>query len=344
LVNREAWLRERAVNAPTGPQPVTIYARRGETIDTLARWAGVPAAKLAASNELSGSGELAVGTPVHFTMSAEQLDAFESARKQHHDAVRDEFAQKFTVVDTKKLAVKKGDSPWKLRHSGKHPVPEWMLEDYNPGVDWAKLQIGTTVVIPQLVPRSEAPEAAQALAEPQAAEDALVQAPDLLIRVQAGETLEHYAAWSGQSVRAIAQRNGLQPEASLTVGQELKLPIPDSNIAQFYRNRSERRPASAQASAPPSRAPLPAAVGRADVAAPAAPAAQAKRDTRAPKSEPALANKAGTATYTVQPGDSGWKIAVKKLGVTLPELEALNPGVDLGRLDVGDVIRVPAKR
>jgi LysM repeat protein len=57
--------------------------------------------------------------------------------------------------------------------------------------------------------------------------------------------------------------------------------------------------------------------------------------------EPAVA---GPGEYIVKPGDtSGAKIA-RDHGVALPDLMAVNPGVDWTKLKVGDKLKIPQKR
>jgi LysM repeat protein len=56
--------------------------------------------------------------------------------------------------------------------------------------------------------------------------------------------------------------------------------------------------------------------------------------------EPAVA---GPGEYVVKPGDSGAKIA-RANGVTLADLESVNPGIDWRRLKVGQKIKLPEKK
>jgi LysM repeat protein len=68
----------------------------------------------------------------------------------------------------------------------------------------------------------------------------------------------------------------------------------------------------------------------------------AKARVVAPKSakggEGGAATAAGPGEYKVKPGDTGTKIA-KATGVSLSELETVNPGVDWRRLKVGQTIK-----
>lgn len=76
----------------------------------------------------------------------------------------------------------------------------------------------------------------------------------------------------------------------------------------------------------------------------------ASKTTKAPTTV-AKASKTGSATaaaggktYTVQTGDSMWKIASKTLGngARWKEIAAVNPGVDPNKIKVGQKINLPA--
>lgn len=52
---------------------------------------------------------------------------------------------------------------------------------------------------------------------------------------------------------------------------------------------------------------------------------------------------AGPGEYVVKAGDGGTKIA-KNLGVSVQELQAVNPGVNWNKLSVGQKLKVPSKK
>jgi LysM repeat protein len=64
------------------------------------------------------------------------------------------------------------------------------------------------------------------------------------------------------------------------------------------------------------------------------------REGRHAAHEPAVA---GPGEYVVKPGDSGAKIA-RANGVTLADLQSVNPGIDWRRLKVGQKIKLPEKK
>ncbi len=120
--------------------------------------------------------------------------------------------------------------------------------------------------------------------------------------VKAGDTLGAIARRHGTTIAALRSANNLSGD-NLRVGQKLIIP---GNAA----------PLSPSASAP-GGAPAPAATSA------------------------AAAPRAGTATYTVQPGDTLGAIA-QRHGVRVGELATLNTITDPAKLRVGQVLRLPA--
>ena len=145
-------------------------------------------------------------------------------------------------------------------------------------------------------------------------------------RVQAGETLWQLAHLYQVTVEAIAQANGLRPDAVLAVGQVLKIPprSPEAapkrvenllaRVRQQALLREGRLPADAMAMMAP---PTLVAHGAQEVL-PSTP----------------------TTTYRVQPGDTLTGIA-RRFGVSLGELVRLNRLADPDFLSVGQILQVP---
>jgi LysM repeat protein len=72
----------------------------------------------------------------------------------------------------------------------------------------------------------------------------------------------------------------------------------------------------------------------------------AKKPVAADKAAPKKAGEApvaGPNEYVVKPGDTGVKIS-KSVGVALPDLQAVNPGVNWSALKPGQKVKLPAKK
>jgi LysM repeat protein len=140
--------------------------------------------------------------------------------------------------------------------------------------------------------------------------------------VKPGETLSHYAVWSGLPVAGILKANaGLEPEL-LFAGRRIKLPLSDLAYADFVLARAgTRRSSAATASTKATPGEKLPAVIQAGVKAPV---------DRA------------YVTHVVAAGETATAIA-KKRGVKLSDLKRVNPGRNLDLLYVGGRIRVPKK-
>ena len=130
------------------------------------------------------------------------------------------------------------------------------------------------------------------------------------IAVRRGESMGHYARWAKLPMRALYARTSVAWGETLEVGQRLSLKLTADEKARLEAGRATL----------PSQAPI---------------------DARPIAPTPIDPNVAST-TLRARPGDSGWRIA-RRRGVSMRVLEALNPGRDLSRLQVGDEVKVPVR-
>jgi LysM repeat protein len=317
-----------ANEAGDGPQDVVFYSRRKETLDLFAQWSGLTRTILAESNHLKDNNrDLPLNTPITIPLTADQLDRFEHARTTFHKRYQTAFYEKFSVIEMERYTVVKGDSLWKIARRSEVPVPLWLLEKVNPGKNLGVLHVGNTVQLPLLtrvgesLPEKNEPELASTKPTPVARPSEGVQdIPDtaatdlrstllsegLIIKVQVGESLGHYSSWSGLPISTILHANVLDNPDHIRLGQPLNIPLEDKEVALFY---AKRRTFLQQRGVP-------------------------KAEDKA---------KGQWTTHTVAPGENAWIIAIKRYGISLSELEALNPDINLERLMPGVLLRIPVK-
>ena len=130
--------------------------------------------------------------------------------------------------------------------------------------------------------------------------------PTVTFSLRRGETLAHFARWSGLPVELIADRSALGLTGVYPVGTEVRLPLDPEARAHVELARTEHH------------------VARAD----------GYLDSRG--------GVAGTDFYTVRTGDTAWSISRNELGIPVWLLETYNPSVDLERLTPGTRLMVPA--
>ncbi|MCA9515527.1 MAG: LysM peptidoglycan-binding domain-containing protein [Myxococcales bacterium] len=361
------------------PRAFPVEVRRGETPALLAGWAGTDARTLLSDNEesLKGRKWFKTGDRLSVTMSQNQKVAFDRAREAYQeDRMSEYFARRYfekVVV----YRVKRGEY---LSKAAKRygDVPLWLLEEFNQ-MDFRSLQPGDEVLIPvvatlesgQKAPpplrvvdedgRPLADEGKQKIAERlrtdligrarmalddsnvfernndafkgttrdellpdylevrtevtasgDTGEPAAVNGPAAVARaiiVKPGETLMHYVSWSGVSMDAIKAANPALDPNRILVGARLALPLDDVQYVGFMKARADW-----------------AAAGGAAAEKKAAAAAEAARKP--------------VRHVTVKKGDTASRIA-KRQKIALGALRKANPGVDLGRLSIGQELVLP---
>jgi hypothetical protein len=120
-----------------------------------------------------------------------------------------------------------------------------------------------------------------------------------------GETLAHFARWSGLPVEVIAETSGLDLFDTFDVGTEIRVPIEGAVRAEVETERDLHHV------------------------------------RRAEGYLAARGGSLGTEFYTVQTGDSAWTIARDQRGIPVWLLETFNPSSDLNRLRPGEELMVP---
>jgi LysM repeat protein len=126
-----------------------------------------------------------------------------------------------------------------------------------------------------------------------------------VVKLRRGETLAHFARWSGLTVESIADASMVDLEGDYPVGLEITLPVTSEEMANIADRREKHR------------------VTRVDGY---------------------LASRGGSVKsdfYTVQSGDNAWVVARKKHGIPVWVLESFNPSIDLDKLRPGQPLMVP---
>ena len=76
-------------------------------------------------------------------------EQFEQKRRAYHQALQAEFFAAHRITGTEVYVARRGDSLWSVtqRHSR---LPAWLMQQYNPDIDFADLRSGTQIVIPRV--------------------------------------------------------------------------------------------------------------------------------------------------------------------------------------------------
>jgi len=130
---------------------ITVQAE--ETLGHYAEWLELPASRLRRLNGMRAGTPVVLGRKTKLDFSRVSPEAFEQRRLAYHQALQEEFFEAYSVVDTESYTLKRGDTLWHLAEE-KFRVPVWLLRQYNPDIDFARLPAGVSLVIPRIESRT----------------------------------------------------------------------------------------------------------------------------------------------------------------------------------------------
>ena len=216
-------------------------------------------------------------------------------------------------------AIQSGDTIWRLSQT--FGISTQSILDANPGVNSQNLQIGSTLCIPA----SQATPAPSGKAAPPVKTVPMIQTAPLTSEmpatcpegtfaytIQSGDTIWRLSQTYGISTQSILDANpGINPQ-NLQIGSTLCIPV------------SQTAPVPSGKAAPPVKA---------------VPIIQtAPLTSEMPASCPK-----GTFAYTIQSGDTIWRLS-QTYGISTQSILDANPGVNPQNLQIGSTLCIPASQ
>ena len=127
----------------------TIRVATDETLGHLADWLGGNPQRLRELNHMNARAALRVGERLKLEFRGVTHEVFETRRKDYHRAIQASYFAGHRIVGTQVYIARSGDSLWTLtQHAGQ--LPQWLLQQYNPTLDFADLRAGTQIVMPRV--------------------------------------------------------------------------------------------------------------------------------------------------------------------------------------------------
>lgn len=149
--------------APDG----TIEVQTMETLGHYAEWLGIRASRLRAINDLAYGQNLPAHSRLKLDFTRVDPADFERQRLDYHRTLQETFFSEWEIAGTESHELRRGDSLWVLSHR-RFDVPIWLLQQYNPDVDFEASTVGTQITVP-LLRRREWMDGAQNASRPASA-------------------------------------------------------------------------------------------------------------------------------------------------------------------------------
>jgi membrane-bound lytic murein transglycosylase D len=120
-----------------------------ETLGHYADWAGVPTQRLRELNKLRYNEAVVIGQKITLDLTEVDAATFEQRRVAYHQQQQSDFFASHQIETIEPHIIKAGESLWVLAERT-YKVPVWLLRQYNPDLNFDRVQPGTVVKFPRL--------------------------------------------------------------------------------------------------------------------------------------------------------------------------------------------------
>jgi membrane-bound lytic murein transglycosylase D len=127
----------------------TIRVAAAETLGHYADWLHIPASKLRAINHLKGKTPVVIGKHLKLDLKKVTPEEFEQKRRDYHERLEAAYFASHRIDGTEVYIARKGDSLWSITQRSVK-VPVWLLQQYNPDLDFGDLRPGTQISLPKV--------------------------------------------------------------------------------------------------------------------------------------------------------------------------------------------------
>jgi membrane-bound lytic murein transglycosylase D len=127
----------------------TIVAAAAETLGHYADWLDIPASKLRSLNRMRHGRPVVMGHRVKLDFNKVSHEQFEAKRREYHRDLEASYFAAHRISGTEVYIARRGDSLWNLTLKYEH-LPIWLLQQYNPDVDFSAMRPGAQIVVPRV--------------------------------------------------------------------------------------------------------------------------------------------------------------------------------------------------
>ncbi len=128
----------------------TIVVAAAETLGHYADWLGIPTWRLRRVNHMRYGRPVVMGHRIKLVFPTVTPEQFEAKRRDYHRALEAAYFAAHRITGTDLYVARRGDSLWNVTERYAH-VPIWLLQQYNPDVDFSDMRPGTQIAVPRVV-------------------------------------------------------------------------------------------------------------------------------------------------------------------------------------------------
>jgi membrane-bound lytic murein transglycosylase D len=127
----------------------TVEIQASETLGHYADWLEIRAWDLRRLNNMSFSTPVIIGNRLSLDFSQVNIAEFELKRREFHSSLQREFFSKYRIQDVEPYKVAENDNVGSIARVS-YNTPIWLLRQYNPNLDFNRIQIDQEIVFPLL--------------------------------------------------------------------------------------------------------------------------------------------------------------------------------------------------
>jgi membrane-bound lytic murein transglycosylase D len=127
----------------------SIRVVAAETLGHYADWLGTTAQQLRVINHLRARTPVVMGRRLKLEFARTTPEQFEQQRRDYHERLQAAYFSSHRIAGTEVYSARRGDSLWSITQKSLK-VPVWLLQQYNPDLDFGNLRPGTQISLPQV--------------------------------------------------------------------------------------------------------------------------------------------------------------------------------------------------
>jgi membrane-bound lytic murein transglycosylase D len=127
----------------------SIRVVAAETLGHYADWLGSSAQRLRTINHLRGRTPVVMGRRLKLEFVTTTREQFEEVRRDYHERLQAAYFSSHRIAGTEVYIARRGDSLWSITQKSLK-VPVWLLQQYNPDLDFGNLRPGTQISLPKV--------------------------------------------------------------------------------------------------------------------------------------------------------------------------------------------------
>lgn len=131
----------------------TVEVQASETLGHFADWLSIRAWDVRRLNNMAFSDPVIVGKRLSLDFSRVNIAEFELKRREFHSTLQQEFFSSYRIQGVEQYQIKRNDNIGAIARN-RYSTPIWLLRQYNPELDFNRIQIGQQIAFP-LVEQAE---------------------------------------------------------------------------------------------------------------------------------------------------------------------------------------------